>query len=100
VLANRAGCEDGLVFGGGSVAVDPFGRILASLPPLDEGLEVVELGSEVLRRARTAYPLLRDDDLELVRRELERIRALRYDLPGEREEAARNGREWKGTSPR
>jgi len=49
---------------------------LAELP-----LDVVDLEAEVLRRARTAYPLLRDEDIELVQRELERIQRLRYDLP-------------------
>jgi predicted amidohydrolase len=81
VYVNRVGYEDGLNFGGGSVAVDPFGRIVTSLPALDPGLGVAELDAEVLRRARTAYPLLRDEKLDLVARELERIRRLRYDLP-------------------
>lgn len=81
VYVNRVGYEDGLNFGGGSAAVDPFGRVIASLPPLEEGLAVADLRAEVLRRARIAYPLLRDDNLELVHRELDRIRTLRYDLP-------------------
>jgi len=81
VYVNRVGCEDGLVFGGGSLVVDPFGRLVGSLPALEEGLLTVELSAEVLRRARTAYPLLRDESLELVYRELDRIRRLRFDLP-------------------
>jgi predicted amidohydrolase len=83
VYVNRVGYEDGLNFGGGSVAVDPFGRILTSLPALDPALAVAELDAEVLRRARTAYPLLRDEKLDLVSRELERIRRTRYGLPEE-----------------
>ena len=81
VYVNRVGCEDGLTFGGGSLVVDPFGRVVSEAPALDEALEVVDLKSEILRRARTAYPLLRDENIELVQRELERIRQLRYDLP-------------------
>ena len=81
VYVNRTGCEDGLTFGGGSLVVDPFGRISSQAPALDEALEVVDLKSEVLRRARTVYPLLRDENLELVERELGRLRQLRYDLP-------------------
>ena len=81
VYVNRVGCEDGLTFGGGSLVVDPFGRVTASAPALDAALEIVDLKSEVLRRARTAYPLLRDENLELVERELQRLRLLRYDLP-------------------
>jgi len=81
VYVNRTGCEDGLTFGGGSMVVDPFGRVVAELPPLEEGQLTVELEAEVLRRARTAYPLLRDENIELVARELDRIRRLRFDLP-------------------
>ena len=83
VYVNRTGCEDGLTFGGGSMVVDPFGRVVGELPPLEAGLLTVDLTDEVLRRARTAYPLLRDENLDLVQRELERIRRARYQLPDE-----------------
>ena len=43
----------------------------------------------MLRRARSAYPLLRDEDLELVQRELERIRRVRYGLPAEADDEDR-----------
>jgi len=88
LYVNRTGCEDGLTFAGGSLAVDPFGRVIAELPALDEGLACVELDAGVLRRARTAYPLLRDEKLELVGRELDRIRARRFDLPEPEDDAA------------
>ncbi len=81
VYVNRVGVEDGLGFGGGSVVVDPFGRIVATVPALEEGMAVADLDGEVLRRARTAYPLLRDENIELVHREIVRIRTLRFDLP-------------------
>lgn len=81
VYVNRVGYEDGLNFGGGSLALDPFGRTLASLPALDEGLAVAELDAEVLRRARSVYPLLRDENLELVHREIGRIRQRRFQIP-------------------
>jgi predicted amidohydrolase len=80
VYVNRVGFEDGLSFGGGSMVVDPFGRVVSRLAALDEELGVVELEAEVLRRARTAYPLIRDENLELVRRELGRICRLRFGL--------------------
>jgi predicted amidohydrolase len=89
VYVNRVGCEDGLIFGGGSMVVDPFGRAVATLPALEESIVTVELEAELLRRARTAYPLLRDEDLELVRRELERIRRARFDLPADPDSAGR-----------
>jgi predicted amidohydrolase len=81
VYVNRVGCEDGLSFGGGSMVADPFGRIVVEAPALETSLVVADLEPEVLRRARTAYPLLRDADLELFHRELGRIRRMRYDLP-------------------
>jgi len=81
VYVNRVGYEDGLNFGGGSLAIDPFGRSIAALPALDPGLAVAELDAEVLRRARAAYPLLRDENLELVHREIARIRQERFELP-------------------
>src|SRR4029077_1129861 len=73
VYVNRVGCEDGLNFGGGSIALDPFGRTIAALPALAAGVTVAELDASVLRRARAAYPLLRDENLELVHREASRI---------------------------
>ena len=89
VYANRVGYEDGLNFGGGSAVFDPFGREAGRLPALEPGLAVVSLEAEVLRRARTAYPLLRDENLDLVRRELERVARRRYDLPDPEAESAR-----------
>jgi predicted amidohydrolase len=92
VYVNRVGFEDGLNYGGGSRVIDPFGRTACELPPLEEALETVELSDEVLRRARTAYPLLRDENLELVYRELGRIRRDRFGLPGEEDAGDGSGR--------
>jgi predicted amidohydrolase len=91
VYVNRVGFEDGLSFGGGSMVVDPFGRVVSRLAALDEELGIVELEAEVIRRARTAYPLIRDGNLELVRRELGRICRQRFGLE-EDEPAADTGR--------
>jgi len=82
IYVNRVGCEEGLTFGGGSTAIDPFGRVAVEAPALEEALVFADLEPEVLRRARAAYPLLRDEKLELCHRELGRIRRKRYDLPG------------------
>ena len=83
VFVNRVGCEDGLTFDGGSMVVDPTGVVRAELPPLDEAIECVTLSGDLLRRARTVSPLLRDARLELVHREIARLRRLRFDLPPE-----------------
>lgn len=90
VYVNRVGFEDGLGFGGGSAVIDPFGRTDLELSPLEEEWGVLDLRGETVRRARTAYPLLRDDNLDFVHRELGRLRARRYDLP--EDEAADAGR--------
>ena len=86
--ANRVGYEDGLNFGGGSVAYDPFGREVVCLEPVSPGIGFADLDPEVLRRARTAYPLLRDADVELVYRELGRLRRERFELPDDDPEGA------------
>ncbi len=88
VFVNRVGCEDGLSFGGGSMVVDPFGRVLTELPALEETLGIADLSGAALRRARAAYPLLRDAKLELVHRELDRLRRVRYELPVDEGRAA------------
>jgi len=85
VFVNRVGCEDGLSFGGASLVVDPFGRVVTELPALEEGLATIDLSADALRRARAAYPLLRDANLELVDRELGRLRRRRYQLPSDEE---------------
>ena len=83
VYVNRVGYDDGLNFPGGSIAVDPFGRTVVDVAPLETGIAYADLDASILRRARSAYPLLRDDNLDLVWRELDRIRKQRYDLPGD-----------------
>ncbi|GBC77818.1 (R)-stereoselective amidase [bacterium HR08] len=80
VYVNRVGFEDGAVFAGGSMIVDPFGRPSASAPALDETLLVGEVDVGEIRRARLFYPLLRDERLDLVLRELKRIYARRHHL--------------------
>ena len=64
------------------MVAEPSGRLLVEAPALEESLCVADLEAEGLRRARTTYPLLRDENLELVYRELGRIRRGRFGLPG------------------
>ncbi|MGH7610078.1 MAG: nitrilase-related carbon-nitrogen hydrolase [Candidatus Dormibacteria bacterium] len=67
---NRVGFEDGFHFWGGSRVLSPDGSLVAG-PGGDgeESLRVV-LDRRHLRRARIAYPLLRDERVNLVRRQL------------------------------
>ncbi|HEY6537872.1 MAG TPA: nitrilase-related carbon-nitrogen hydrolase [Candidatus Dormibacteraeota bacterium] len=67
---NRVGFEDGFHFWGGSRLVGPDGRTLAG--PLDdaEGVLHADLDRGELRRARIAFPLLRDERFDVVERQL------------------------------
>jgi predicted amidohydrolase len=74
VYVNRVGYEDGVGFWGGSEVIDPFGRALVKAPYYEPGLVTCEIDLGVARRKRIAAPLLRDEDVNLTIRELERIR--------------------------
>ncbi|HXF06555.1 MAG TPA: nitrilase-related carbon-nitrogen hydrolase [Blastocatellia bacterium] len=82
LYVNRVGFEDGAFFSGGSEVVDPFGRPVVRASEPDETLLVAELDQQEIRRARTFYPLLRDERLDLTLRELKRIYAERHRLTG------------------
>src|SRR5262245_6979754 len=81
LYVNRSGYEEGWNYGGGSFAVSPAGELLGPPKPSASGLVPVRLNIGALRSVRSAYPLLRDEKLDLVRRELERIASSRYQEP-------------------
>ncbi|MFG0829165.1 nitrilase-related carbon-nitrogen hydrolase, partial [Pseudomonas sp. CJQ_7] len=65
VMVNRVGDGDeGLVFAGGSAAIDPFGRTLFEAGRA-ECRQVVELDLDLLRTARHEYEYLSDRRLFL-----------------------------------
>jgi len=70
---NRVGCEDGVSFFGGSIAVAPGGRLLAQAPDLEEALITATWDTATLRRVRSQSTFLRDERLDLTLRELQRI---------------------------
>jgi len=72
-LANRAGVEGAVTFTGGSVVVGPDGSVLARGPEEGEAVLEVTLDPEEVRRARTPYAHLRDDDPRLTMRLLARL---------------------------
>ena len=74
VHANRVGFEDGVGFWGGSGILDPFGRTVCKADYYEEAFVAGEVSDEVVRRKRTQAPLMRDEDVDLTIRELERIR--------------------------
>ncbi len=72
LMANHARGESGLDFWGGSRIVDPFARPLAVAGD-GEDLLVADLDYEAVKRARYRLPTLRDSNLDLVLRELNRL---------------------------
>ena len=74
LIANRVGREGDLTFWGGSRVLDPFGATLAAADAATEQLVTAELDYRVLRRARYLLPTVRDSNIALVQREIERLR--------------------------
>ncbi len=74
IHVNRVGIEDGVTFFGGSSVTAPNGKTMASAPLLEEAQINATIERTVLRHARATLPLLRDEKLELVLAELQRIR--------------------------
>ena len=81
-FCNRVGNEEGLTFWGGSRILAADGSTVAQAPLWEEALVVGTLDTDDLRMQRYGLPLLADERLELVRRELDRIIAERAGLDG------------------
>jgi len=70
---NRVGFEDGLNFWGGATVFSPDGDLLVHGPQHQEAVSQVKLDLNQLHRTRTRLPLLRDEQTDLMLRELKRI---------------------------
>ena len=79
-FTNRVGVDESLIFWGGSRVIGPDGVVLAEAPLFEEALLLAEIDLDEVGRARNALPLLRDERLELTRREFDRIIAMRAGL--------------------
>lgn len=62
VFVNRVGFEDGVHFFGYSTVAGPGGELVGASQSSEEGLTLVDLDLQTLRRARFETPLLRDED--------------------------------------
>ena len=80
IFCNRVGVEESITFWGGSEVIGPTGEAIFSAPLFDEGLFLVDLQLEDVRRERITLPLLRDERLEWQAREMARIIAERAGL--------------------
>ena len=73
IFANRVGVEDGITFFGNSMAVAPNGDIIQEADFMKEGSLSCELSDRRVRTARIATPIFKNENLDLVKREIERI---------------------------
>jgi predicted amidohydrolase len=74
VYCNRSGFEDGVGFWGGSRVVDPVGSVVAEIQGAHESVLYHTLERSAVRRARVAYPLLRDERNDVNDAETDRLR--------------------------
>lgn len=72
VFANRVGFEDGVEFWGGSQILDPGGSVIAEAKDHEADELTARIDLDHVRRERIQTPLLRDERLSLVIRELQR----------------------------
>ena len=77
LYCNRSGFEDGVGFWGGSRVVDPVGNVVAELRGAQESVLFHKLERSAVRRARVAYPLLRDERNDVNDAETDRLRRRR-----------------------
>jgi predicted amidohydrolase len=74
VFCNRVGEEnEHLRFWGGSHIVDPWGRIVCSLPEGEEAVVTTEIDLAMVRKRRREVPLVREARLGLLAREAMRL---------------------------
>ena len=78
LFVNRVGGDQGLTFWGGSEIVDPFGKVIAASQTADEEIIRAEISLAEVREARTVLHTVRDEDLSLIQRRLERVMRLNY----------------------
>jgi predicted amidohydrolase len=79
-FCNRVGNEEGLTFWGGSRILAADGSTVVEAPLWEEALVVGAIDTDDVRMQRYGLPLLADERLDVVRRELDRIVAERSGL--------------------
>ncbi|NQS97806.1 MAG: hypothetical protein HQ591_05075 [candidate division Zixibacteria bacterium] len=74
IFANLAGYEDGLLFGGNSMAAAPGGEIIKEAPLFEEAMITVEVSQENIRKYRISTPIMNEEDINISIDELMRIK--------------------------
>ena len=98
VFCNRVGVEESVTFFGGSEVIAPSGEARFSAPLHDEGVFFVDIDLDEVRRERIALPLLRDEQPEVVLRQLERVVRDRAGF-GDGSDSSADGRARNGVIP-
>jgi predicted amidohydrolase len=73
IFCNRVGQEGGHRFWGGSRVLDPFGNVVTLGSRDAEELLLAELDLDEVKRARFLLPTVRDSNLDLIKREVDRL---------------------------
>jgi predicted amidohydrolase len=72
VMANHCGARDGETYWGGSRIIDPHGKPVA-IAGEEEELVIADIQYSTVRQARFQLPTVRDSNLDLIHREIERL---------------------------
>lgn len=75
IVVNRCGTEDGTIFAGNSFAVSPYGKIIKKMPKFEEDDCIVDLDLKDLKRAAYSSGFDREDNLEIIKKEIEKVTA-------------------------
>lgn len=78
IAVNRAGVEDGISFFGNSFVVAPEGEVVEEGKYLSEDSFVCELEEAEIRRARFKAPMFKAENLNLTKKEIERIEKKKF----------------------
>lgn len=73
IFANRVGVEDGITFFGNSMIIAPNGDIIQEADFMKEENLSCELSDRKIRAARIATPIFKNENLDVTKREIERI---------------------------
>jgi predicted amidohydrolase len=77
IYVNRVGFEDGLNFWGGSHIVNPRGEVIAQCPYFEESIVDAELDLDLVPVARVTDPYIREERVDLILKELEKLKNVR-----------------------
>lgn len=78
LFCNRCGFDDGVGFWGGSALWAPDGLRMVGLDHADEALLVSDVLPDALQRERDYSPVLRDENLDVLAQELNRLRDQKF----------------------